>query len=131
MAKQSTRSTQGSGRAVPGVAPDSVGAVLADVLAELRRQLAVVEARREALADGGFDPDLANAAASLARAAAQTASQLRQQEKHDRAMRPVAESPEQRELVIREAFEGLPRPRQVETARALVQIAGDGLLLSR
>lgn len=120
-----------TGTSARGVAPDSVGALLGNVLAELRRQLAVVEARREELQAGHFDPDLASAAASLARAAAQTAAQLRQQEKHDASVRPEARTPEEREVVIRQHFEQLPRPRQVETARSLMQIAGDGSLLGR
>ena len=126
------RHKKAAARTAPApVAADSVGALLADTLAELRGQLAVVQERRRALEPGHFDPDLAAAAASLARAVSQTAAQARLQERHDAAMRPQPTTSVERQAVIRAHFEALPRPDQVETARALTQMAGDGTLLGR
>jgi hypothetical protein len=67
----------------------------------------------------------------VARSIALVSAEIRRAELHEQALRPVAKTPEEHEVRIRVHFEALPRPRQVEVAKALGMIAGDGTLLSR
>ena len=59
-------------------------AILRDCLASLRRQLTVLDARQAELLPGSFDPDVANAIATLNRAATGSVAELRKLETHDR-----------------------------------------------
>ena len=66
-------------------------ALVGDVVTEMRAQLAVISARREALTPGGFDPELSAAAAALGKVLLATAAERRQQTKS--AVREIAAIP--------------------------------------
>lgn len=65
------------------------------------------------------------------RSMALLSAEIRRSELHEQALRPEAKTPEEHEARIRVHFESLPKPRQVEVAKALGMIAGDGTLLGR
>jgi hypothetical protein len=68
---------------------------------------------------------------SLGRTIAMLSAEVRRAELHEQALRPEAKTPEEHEARIRFHFEALTKPRQVEVAKALGMIAGDGTLLGR
>jgi hypothetical protein len=61
-------------------------ATVGRTLDHLEEQLRVVRARLDELPDGGFDEELARAAAALARGVKDLSGEMRQLEKHDRRM---------------------------------------------
>lgn len=65
---------------------ESMYSSVEDALSHLKRQLAVVDARVREIPAGGFDPDLAKAGASLAKAVKDITAERRQLERHDRRM---------------------------------------------
>ncbi len=79
----------------------------------------------------GEDPDRLAERGPLARSMALLSAEIRRAEVHEAKLRPEAKTPEEHEARIRIHFESLPKPRQVEVAKALGMIAGDGMLLSR
>lgn len=85
--------------------------------------------------ENAIDPDTGEAdpeiRSNLARTIVQLSGEIRKAELHEQALRPEAKTPEEHEMRIRVHFEALPKPRQVEVAKALVQVAGDGTLLGR
>jgi hypothetical protein len=91
---------------------------------EVEEQLKVIAARRSALAEGGFDPDLAAAAASLAKVLLMSASERRQQAKA--AVREVSRIPLEQVLTY---LKTLPIDQREDIARELTNAdAGEPLL---
>lgn len=83
----SDKSKRSAKQAAPTTAPiestaaDRLGAVMLTAIEEIEGQIAIVATRRQQLAAGGFDKDLSNTAASLARALASLSAEHRAGEK--------------------------------------------------
>lgn len=90
-------------------------------LSELKLQLQVCADRRLELSAGGFDKDLATAAASLGRAITQATAELRQQEKHDSRMIDAA-SPEERLDLLCESCRDLKRNERAKVRAFLDEL---------
>ncbi len=80
-----------------------------------------------ALADAINPADIAK----LSAAQVGNSKEIRLLEEHEAKMRPEAKTSEEHQERIRFHFEHLSKPTQVEVAKSLAQIAGDGTLLSR
>ena len=97
-------------------------------LAALRKTL---RALQEDFEEAARDPELVTNRGPLARSMALLSAEIRRAELHEAKLHPEAKTPEEHEARIRHHFELLPKPRQVEVAKALGMIAGDGTLLGR
>lgn len=99
-------------------------AVLRKTLRDLRKGF------EEAIDEDTGGPDTERQS-TLARSITAVSAEIRRAELHVDKLHPVAKTPEEHEARIRFHFEALPKPRQVEVAKALGMIAGDGTLLGR
>lgn len=103
--------------------------LLGDTLALLKRQLGIIDARQRQLPPGGFDPDVADAAATLARAATGLAAEIRKLEAHDRnAIAKMA--PEERDSYVKQYIAELGVERRLEFRILLDELDGGERLLA-
>lgn len=96
-----------------------------DVIDHLESQLAVVQARLDDLAGGGFDPEVSKAGAALARAIKDASGEARQLERHDRRM---TLTPEQRWTELCKYVRTLNRQQLGELSGLLAELTKERAL---
>lgn len=100
-------------------------------MAKPRSNLAALRKTLRALQEDFEGEEDTSGRSNIARSITLLNAEIRRSELHDQALHPEAKTPEEHEARIRHHFEALPKPRQVEVAKALGMIAGDGTLLGR
>lgn len=124
MAKKNQPEAHPTGPIAPGPTPQSADHIANAAIAELAGQLEIVARRRAELAPGSFDRDLANTAASLARAVTSLKAELRAGEKARtytaRSLPP--------ELVL-EHLRGLSEERRAHIIQELVRMTDTSSVL--